>query len=116
VQKKLKQTREDILADPYVQDNLFQVNCYRAVLHQATGIEVDDLFLEFFEPVDMSNVPLQVPVRTVEDVMSEVRPLMQGLYTAFTAPDYEAIDRTDGAHISVRNSGVYYRWKEETSK
>jgi len=116
VEKKQKQSREELLADRYVQDSLFQVNCYRTVLHLATGIEVDDLYLEFFEPVGMSTVQLQVPTRTFEDVMSEVKPLMQGLYTAFTAPDYAAIGHTDGAHISVKNSGVYYKWKELTSK
>lgn len=111
IDRKLKQSKEEILADVYVKDHIFQVNAYRWMFKEVTGVEVQTLWLEYWDSL-LRTVRVEAPIVQFDRMGEEIKRRVTTMVHALTTQDLSTIPVSDGKHISIKKSGVYYKYLE----
>lgn len=118
IDRKNKSTREALLQDQYVRDNIHQVNTYKILLESTLGIPVEKANIEYWDGdlrvFTLEDVPL-VPYSKMWDIIVEKGGNVLDALIA-ESPDQVVADPENMNNISVKRSGVFYLWKEEVTK
>lgn len=110
--KKLKQTDDEILRDPFVQDNRIQVNVYATMLRN-DGYKVIEAELQYMDGVFKDNKSGKCRVRVVPVPLAEHEKML-----AWIEPKAKllqaVLDKTMPVDEIAKHRRVYKGWKPKT--